>query len=63
MRQPRAKPGDRIRLIRCTDTYERLEPGLLGTVWNVDDAGTVHVNWDNGKRLGLVPDGDMWEIV
>jgi hypothetical protein len=49
--------GKRVRLVRCTDPYTRLAPGIEGTVRVVDDLGTVHVEWDNGSRLGLCPDG------
>lgn len=52
--------GDRIRLVFCSDPYTKLEPGLLGTVSMVDAWGTVHVDWDNGSRLGLVPGEDRW---
>ena len=31
-----------------------LKPGDEGTVFHVDDAGTVHVNWDCGSTLGMV---------
>jgi hypothetical protein len=48
------KPGDRVRLIHCTDPYTQLQPGLEGTVSLVDALGTVHVNWDDGSRLGIV---------
>jgi hypothetical protein len=32
-------------------------------VRRIDDAGTVHVNWDCGSRLGLVPGEDSWVIL
>ena len=53
--------GDRVRLVRCTDTFTRLRPGSLGTVSFVDDMGTVHVRWDGGSSLGLIPGVDRWE--
>ena len=56
-------PGDRIRLVRCTDEWTRLTPGALGTVTVIDSVGTVHVRWDGGGTLGLVPDEDAWEVV
>lgn len=59
---PAVEPGQRIRLLACTDEYTHLEPGSLGTVSHVDDAGTVHVKWDSGSTLGLVPGGDTFEI-
>ena len=35
----------------------------LGTVTLVDDLGTVHVRWDDGGTLGLVPDEDEWLVL
>lgn len=56
--------GKRIRLTKCTDQYTSLRPGTLGTIDLIDDMGTVHVQWDNGSTLGLVPDaGDSFDIV
>jgi len=25
--------------------------------------GTVHVKWDDGSSLGLIPNEDMWEVL
>ena len=56
--------GKRVRLIRCDDPYTKLAPGQEGTVLFTDDTGTVHIQWDNGSRLGLCPDaGDRFEIL
>jgi len=53
----------RIELISTTDLYTELKPGDLGTVDFVDDLGTIHINWDNGSQLGLVPDEDQFKTV
>lgn len=38
--------------------------GTKGKVENVDDAGTIHVHWDNGSGLGLIPyEGDKFHVV
>ena len=63
MKEPASEVGDRIRLVRCTNPWTKLRVGALGTVSAIDDAGTVHVRWDNGSTLGLVPDEDAWEVV
>lgn len=43
----------RVRLIKdLKDPYTQIPVGMNGTVIKVDDIGTVHVNWDNGSRLG-----------
>ncbi len=45
--------GTRIELIHMDDKQAPPD-GTLGTVFRVDDMGTVHVNWDNGSSLGVV---------
>lgn len=56
------KDGTRIRLIRMCD-IQAPPSGTLGTVTGVDDIGTIHMRWDNGSSLGLVPNEDDFEIV
>lgn len=57
------KPGDRIQLKFTDDQYTTLKPGAKGTVNFVDDYGTVHINWDEGSQLGLVPHYDEWFVI
>ena len=52
--------GTRIVLDSTDDPYTDLRPGSVGTISGVDDAGTVHVNWDNGSSMGLIPYHDHW---
>lgn len=62
--QRAAMIGKRIRLDRTTDTYTRNRPGDTGTVTDIDDAGTVFVDWDNGGTLGLIEsDGDRFTVL
>jgi hypothetical protein len=49
----------RVRLTRSTDPHTRLAPGAEGTVVQVDDLGTVHVRWDDGSTLGLLPEDEF----
>ena len=55
--------GKRIELISTTDPYTTLKRGDRGTVDFVDDLGTIHVSWDNGSNLGLVPGEDQFKIL
>lgn len=55
--------GDRVELLAMNDPYTRLRPGTQGTVTFVDSLGTVHVKWDDGSQLGLVPGEDHWREV
>jgi len=57
------KAGDRVRLVACFDPYTQIPSGTLGTVRFVDSMGTVHVVWDDGCSLGLIPDEDDWVVV
>jgi hypothetical protein len=56
--------GRRVRLVRCNDSFTKIEPGTEGIVELVDDANTLHVKWSTGQQLGLRwDDGDRWVVV
>ena len=47
----------------CLDYMEgesRMTAGLKGKVLYVDDAGQIHVQWENGSGLALVPGVDQF---
>lgn len=56
-------PGTRIQLDYMGDDPRPIEPGTKGTVRTVDDMGTVHCDFDNGRRLGLVPGEDSFHVI
>lgn len=37
--------------------------GTKGIIYYVDDAGQIHVNWENGSALALIPQEDNFHIV
>ena len=47
-----------VELIHMDDT-QAPPKGTKGKVIHVDDAGTIHVDWDTGSTLGIVPGIDM----
>jgi hypothetical protein len=55
--------GTRIELIRMDDPYAPLESGMMGTVERVDDIGTLHMKWDNGRTLGVVTSEDSFKVI
>ncbi len=55
--------GTRIMLDRMGNDPRPIEPGTKGTVRIVDDAGTVHCNFDNGRSLGLIPGEDSFHKI
>ena len=50
--------GTRIMLLKMDDPYTQLKKGDMGNVLHVDDAGQIHMIWDNGSSLALVPSED-----
>ena len=54
--------GRRIRCIFMNDKYP-VPPRTEGTITHIDDIGTIHVKWDNGSTLGLVPREDQYELL
>jgi hypothetical protein len=57
-KDPNAKEGMRIRLVSMVDDPNPITAGTEGTIRLVDGAGIIHVNWDNGRTLGLIPGVD-----
>ena len=56
-------PGTRIELVFMGDDPRPIAQGTRGTVRVVDDMGTVHCNFDNGRSLGLVPGEDVFRAI
>lgn len=54
--------GTRIELFSMEDS-QAIPRGSKGTVVAVDDAGTIHMNWDNGRTLGLIPGVDSFRKI
>ena len=52
--------GCRIKLHRMEDPWSPVPAGTKGTVVCVDDAGQIHMQWDNGRTLALVPGVDSF---
>lgn len=53
-------PGTRILLLQMGDDPRPIEANTRGTVAVVDDMGTLHCDFDNGRHLGIVPGEDSF---
>lgn len=54
--------GTRVQLIHMEDDYGP-KPGTCGTVFGVDDIGSIMVNWDNGSSLSVLYRIDKVKII
>ena len=50
--------GTRVELMKMDD-IQAPPIGTQGTVTEVDDIGTIMVDWDNGSKLGVVLGEDI----
>ena len=55
--------GKRIRLIKMNNDPDPVEPGTEGTIKFIDGIGQIHVDWDNGRTLAIIPTEDEYEII
>lgn len=56
-------PGTRLMLLSMEDPYAPVESGTRGTVKTIDDMGQIHMLWDNGRTLALVPGKDSFRTL
>ena len=54
--------GTRVVVDGMGEDPRPIRPGTKGTVLLVDDIGTIHCAFDNGRQLGLVPGVDRFYI-
>ena len=56
-------PGTRVMLLNMNDRLAPVPEGTRGTVKHVDDLGQIHMEWDNGRTLALVPGEDSFRTL
>ena len=62
-KDPIAKVGMRIRMLNMGDEQDPIDDGLEGTIVTIDDLGTLHVKWDDGRKLGVIPNIDEYQLL
>ena len=55
--------GTRIMVDYMGSDTRPISSGTVGTVDCVDDIGTIHCSFDNGRVLGLIPGEDSFHVV
>lgn len=56
-------PGTRIMLDHMGDDPLPIESGTMGTVKMVDNMGSLHCQFDNGRCLGVCPEVDSFHKI
>lgn len=56
-------PGARITVDNMPDDPRPIPSGTKGKVIAVDDIGTIHCTFENGRQLGLIPGVDSFHVV
>ena len=53
-------PGTRIVLLETSETLQPVPLGTRGTVAFIDDMCQLHMKWDNGRTLAVIPGEDSF---
>jgi len=56
------RDGKTVLLIHMDDKYA-VKPGTKGIIDHTDDEGQIHVKWENGRTLALIPIIDDFTIL
>ena len=56
-------PTGTILVLDHMDDSQAPPVGTLGTVTHVDDMGSIHMRWENGSSLALIPGEDQFHKI
>lgn len=55
--------GTKIQLISMRDEKYPVLPRTIGEVTHIDDMGSIHMKWENGSSLAIIPEADSFKVV
>lgn len=55
--------GTKLQLISMRNEKYPVLSGTVGEVTHIDDAGSIHMRWENGSSLALIPEIDSFQTV
>lgn len=62
MDEKKIEVGNLIIMLSMNDP-DPIPPGTIGVVELIDSRGTIHVKWENGRSLGVIPGEDKFSLV
>jgi len=54
--------GTKLQLISMRDEKYPILPGTIGEVTHIDDLGSIHMKWQNGSSLAIIPEVDSFRV-
>ena len=55
--------GTKIRLISMRNEKYPILPGTIDEVTHIDDLGSIHMKWQNGSSLAIIPEVDSFKVL
>ena len=55
--------GTKLQLLSMRNAKYPVLPGTVGEVTHIDDAGSIHMRWENGSSFALIPEIDSFQTV
>ena len=62
-RKLKPKEGMRVEMVSMSDDPNPVAKGTKGTIIVIDNIGTIHVKWDDGRMLGMIPGVDKYKLI
>ena len=56
-------PETKIKLLKETEDKQPILAGTIGIVDYIDSEGQLHMKWENGRTLALIPEVDQFEVI
>ena len=55
--------GTKLQMITMRNEKYPILPGTIGVVTRIDDIGNIHVRWQNGSSLAIIPEVDSFKVL
>ena len=54
--------GTKLQMITMRNEKYPVPPGTVGEVTHIDDAGSIHMRWENGSSFAIIPEVDSFRV-